>query len=78
MRHTDAHGCLHCPAAAPVQRILDPIGEPATPPRIAPARGPPSWEEEDCGAIFVDDRRFSADPLAQFEPAYEFDQRITW
>lgn len=53
------------PEAAPAQRILDPIGEPAAPPRIAPARGPPSWEEDDCGAIFVDDRHFSADPLAQ-------------
>jgi len=30
---------------APVQRILNHIGEPAAPPRIAPTRGPPQWEE---------------------------------
>jgi hypothetical protein len=65
-------------AAAPVQRLRDPIGEPAAPPRIAPARGPPSWEEDDGGAILVDDRHVSADPLAQSEPEYELDQRLTW
>ncbi|MCP3877981.1 MAG: IS91 family transposase, partial [Sulfitobacter sp.] len=29
-----------------VRRILEHIGEPADPPRIAPARGPPAWEED--------------------------------
>jgi hypothetical protein len=61
-----------------VQRILNHIGEPATPPRIAPARRPPLWEEEDSGAIFLDGERFTSDPLAQPEPEYEFDQRVTW
>jgi hypothetical protein len=28
---------------SPVQRILNHIGEPAYPPLIAPARGPPGW-----------------------------------
>jgi hypothetical protein len=64
--------------AAPVQRILDHFGEPTTPPRTAPARGPPPWEEEDCGAVSVDEERFPGDPLAQPEPNYEFDQRVTW
>jgi len=63
--------------ASPVQRILDHIGEPATPPRIAPARGPPSWDD-DSGAIFLDEERFTGDPLVQPEPAYEFDQRVNW
>ncbi|MDP2759263.1 MAG: hypothetical protein Q8O64_02490 [Sideroxyarcus sp.] len=27
-----------------VREILDPLGESAQPPRIAPARGPPLWE----------------------------------
>jgi len=63
--------------AAPVQQILDHIGEPATPPRIAPARGPPSWDD-DSGAIFLDEERFAADPLAQPEPDDEFDQRLSW
>ena len=72
-----AHRRLHCPDASTVQRILDHIGEPATPPRIAPARGPPSWDD-DSGAIFLDEERFTGDPLVQPEPAYEFDQRVSW
>ena len=63
---------------APVQRILGHIGEPCTPPRIAPARGPPLWEEDEAGAIILDDERFAGYPLAQPEPEYEFDQRVTW
>ena len=31
--------------AAPIERILDHIGEPAEPPRIGPARGPPAWDD---------------------------------
>jgi hypothetical protein len=64
--------------ASPVQRILNHIGEPAQPPRIAPARGPPPWEEDDSGAIFLDEERLTGDPLAQPEPEYEFDQRVSW
>jgi DNA-directed RNA polymerase subunit RPC12/RpoP len=80
--------CMRCGAemrivafiteATPVQRILSHIGESAAPPRIAPARGPPSWEEDDSEAIFLDEARFPGDPLAQPEPDYEFDQRMTW
>ena len=64
--------------AAPVQRILSHIGEPTTPPRTAPARGPPSWEEADSGTIILDEQRFAGDPLAQPEREYEFDQRVNW
>ena len=32
-------------AAEPVTRILTHLSEPAEPPRIAPARGPPAWDE---------------------------------
>ena len=64
--------------AAPVERILTHIGEPAQPPPIAPARGPPLWEEEDSGAIVLDEERFTGDPFAQPEPEYEFDQRRSW
>jgi len=64
--------------APTVQRILDHIGEPARPPPIAPARGPPSWEQDDSGHIFLDEERFPGDSLAQPEPEYEFDQRLTW
>jgi hypothetical protein len=52
-----------------VPHILDDIGEPTTPPRVSPARGPPQWEE---GAE-------SSDKEPGFDPApeYEYDQRIT-
>ena len=55
--------------AAPVQRIFIYIGEPAQPPRITPARGPPQWEGDDSGSIFLDEERFTGDPLAQPEPS---------
>jgi len=38
----------------------------------------PQWEEDDSGAAFLGEKEFSGDPLAQPEPAYEFDQRVTW
>jgi len=60
-----------------VQRILDHIGEPATPPRMAPARGPPSWEVDDSGGVFLDEERFTGDPFVQQDTAYEFDQRVS-
>jgi hypothetical protein len=57
--------------AAPVQRILAHIAEPNEPPPIAPARGPPGWDDDpgpmpDC------------DLLAQPAPDVEFDQRVSW
>jgi len=61
-----------------VQRILNHIGESAIPPRIAPARGPPLWDEDDSKAIFLDEERFTGDPLAQPEPEDEFDQCLSW
>ncbi|MEA3278159.1 MAG: transposase [Pseudomonadota bacterium] len=64
--------------AVDVRAILEHIGEPSMPPRIALARGPPLREEDDSGTIFLDEERFSGDPLAQPEPEYEFDQRISW
>ena len=71
--------CPHCGAdlrivaflteSSPVQRILHHIGEPAEPPRIAPARGPPAWDDEL-------EPQPDWDALAQ--PELELDQRITW
>ena len=57
--------------AAAVRDILIHLGEPITPPTIAPARGPPLWEMRGTrpGAI---------DPQAQPAPDYPFDQRIAW
>ena len=58
--------------------ILEPIGEPATPPRVASARGPPAWcEDSGADAIAAEACRLD-DPLAQPKPAYEDDQRVSW
>ncbi len=57
--------------AAPVERILNHIGEPPRPPPIAPARGPPAWEE-------TPEPVPDWDLLGQPEPDFEFDQRRAW
>ena len=57
--------------AAPVQRILAPIGEHTEPPPIAPARGPPGWDD-DLGSMPDWDR------IKQPAPDVEFDQRVSW
>jgi hypothetical protein len=58
--------------AAPVQRILTHIGEPTQPPPIAPARGPPAWDDALAGAVP------DWDALAQPELEYLFDQQVQW
>jgi hypothetical protein len=57
--------------AMAVREILACPGEPTSPPRMAPARGPPLWERADAG-------QGECDPQAQPAPDYEFDQRIAW
>jgi len=55
-----------------IERILSHIGEPTTPPPIAPARAPPLWEfvlDQTCAHDLV-----TSDPV----PEFEFDQRISW
>jgi len=59
--------------AVDVRKILTHIGEPAAPPRIAPARGPPEWYE-DSGETLIE---AEDDPLVQPEPEYEFDQQVS-
>ena len=56
--------------AAPLERILAHIGEPAEPPPIAPARGPPA-SDDDLGPMPDWDR------IKQPEPDVEFDQRVS-
>ena len=64
--------------AVDVRAILEHIGEPATPPRIASARGPPE-RYEDSAEDFIDaEERLSGDPLAQPEPESDYDQRVSW
>ena len=54
-----------------VRDILDHLGEPTAPPRIAPARGPPLW------AATGSAHDPAADPPLQSVPAFEFDQRLS-
>lgn len=64
--------------AVDVRAILEHIGEPATPPRIASAKGSPEWYE-DAAEVSIDAEDYlSDDPLAQPEPIYEYDQRVSW
>ena len=53
-----------------MQRILDHIGEPSTPPGISPCRGPPDWEET-LEPVFLDEG-------VQPEPEYPADQTVSW
>ena len=55
-----------------VRDVLDQLGEPTAPSRIAPARGPPLWE-----AAGAEHEPTADQPLPPI-PAYEFDQRLTW
>ena len=74
--------CPHCGAemkiiafvteTPSVRAILAHIGEPTRPPVIAPARGPPAWDDT---PVEVDP---DYDLLAQPDPEMEFDQRIRW
>jgi hypothetical protein len=54
-----------------VHHILEYIGESADPPRISPARGPPTWEGEGDSLPLYD-------PIAQPEPDFQFDQTQGW
>ncbi len=55
-----------------IRRILEHLGEPTQPPPLSQPRGPPEWAQPiDQTAPF--------DPAAgQPEPAFEFDQTISW
>ena len=59
--------------ADPIQRILIHIGEPATPPRIAPTRGPPDWLEADLDQTYLNETE-EAEPV----PEFDFDQTLSW
>jgi len=48
------------------------IAEPADPPRISPARGPPAWDNPHVEAVP------NRDALAQPQPEYVFDQQVQW
>jgi hypothetical protein len=54
-----------------IRKILGHLGEPTSPPPLAPARGPPLWERS------ATEQR-ETDPQAEPAPDYEFDQRVAW
>jgi hypothetical protein len=56
--------------ADPVQPIFTHIGEPAEPPRISPAPGPPAWDDPPVEPVP------DWNALAQPPPQYVFDQRV--
>ena len=64
--------------AVDVRAILEHIGEPATPPRIAQARGLPECYEGFTQDAIAADACSAGDPYAQPEPEYEYDQRVSW
>ena len=63
---------------AEVRKILNHIGVDSEPPSIAPARGPPRWQ--DCDAQMGEGVQIEPDwdLAAQAAPDDEVDQRINW
>ena len=68
--------------SADIQQILEHIGTDSEPPRIAPARGPPLWDECDAqvdeGSQIEPDWATEWDGAAQPVPDYEVDHRVNW
>ncbi len=88
---SDAPDRLYITEPATSEPILTHLELPATPPPLAPARGPPLWEAEldqtpawdlagpqaDPGFEF--DQTPAWDPAGpQADPGFEFDQTVTW
>ena len=64
--------------SADIRQILDHIGVQSEPPVIAPARGPPLWEDFDAPVGEGTQVDADWDLAAQPAPNYELDQRINW
>ena len=68
--------------SADIRQILEHIGVDSEPPRIAPARGPPLWDDCDAqtddGVHIEPDWATDWDGAAQPAPDYEVDQRVNW
>jgi hypothetical protein len=64
--------------SADIRQILEHIGANSEPPRIAPARGPPLWEDCDAWAGEGSQIGQDWDLVAPPAPDYEVDQRINW
>ena len=64
--------------SADIRQILEHVGANSEPPRIAPARGPPLWEDCDAWAGEGSQIGQDWDLAAQPAPDYEVDQRANW
>jgi hypothetical protein len=64
--------------SADIRQMLDHIGVQAEPPNIAPARGPPLWEDCDAPVGEGVESEPDWDMAAQPVPEHEVDQRINW
>ncbi len=53
-----------------MQPLLAHIGEPTEPPPIAPARGPPGWDDDP-------EPMRDWDLIAQLDPGFKSDQRVS-
>ena len=61
-----------------IRRILDHIGVDSEQPNIAPARGPPLWDDCDAQVGEGPQSEPDWDLAAQLAPDFEVDQRINW
>jgi hypothetical protein len=64
--------------SADIRHILEHIGVPADPPRIASAHGPPLWVGVDAQAVEAMEPLPDWDEGCQAAPDFEADQRISW
>ena len=62
--------------SADIRQILEHIGADSEPPHIAPARGPPLWDDYDAQVGAGADSEPNWDMAAQAAPDYEVDQRV--
>jgi hypothetical protein len=69
---------LKARASAAIRHILDHIGVASEPPHIAPARGPPLWDDGDAQAGEGSQVGPDWDIAPQPAPDFEVDQRIRW
>jgi len=76
IRHSQMRIIAFINDAGTVNKILDHIGEPTQPPRIAPARGPPLWEAAAAVDQAGNDPQW--DMSAQPGPEVEYDQTVAW
>jgi hypothetical protein len=64
--------------SADIRQMLDHIGAESEPPNIAPARGPPLWEDCDAQAGEGSQGETDWDLVGQPAPDYEVDRQVNW